>query len=117
MPAICASMAASEVTAGWSAGQTAEGAGTDGMSRHASAGVFTATAIWTGNVVEPSPSAAVTVYAAGAEVAMGVPWITPFELRVNPYGSAGLTDHLVTVPVTVGTSGAMGTPKVAAIAA
>jgi hypothetical protein len=86
------------------------------MSLHASAGVFAVTAIWTAEAVVPSLLDAVTVYAAEGAIAMGVPWITPAELRVKPYGSAGLTDHVVTVPVTVGTSGVMGTLKVAVIA-
>lgn len=57
---------------------------------------------------------AVTVYAACAATAVGVPEMTPVVAsRLNPAGSAGLTLYDATIPVTVGASGVIATPTVA----
>jgi len=55
-------------------------------------------------VVEPPEFAAVIVKFVAVSSMPGVPEITPVVVfSVSPAGSAGLTDQLVTVPVTVGT--------------
>jgi hypothetical protein len=51
---------------------------------------------------------------AFADAAVGVPEIAPVVLlKLSPAGRAGLIDHEVTVPVTVGVSAAMAVPTVA----
>jgi hypothetical protein len=55
-------------------------------------------------VVNPPLLLAVIVYSVADCTVVGVPDITPVVVfSVNPAGSTGLTDHDVTVPVTVGT--------------
>jgi len=59
-------------------------------------------------VVEPPELDAVIIYGITVCSVSGVPVITPVVvLSVSPLGRAGLTDHNVTVPVTVGTLGVM----------
>ena len=74
-------------------------------------GACTGAAICTLAVVAPGPLEAVTVYAAWAVTAVGVPGIVPvLPLSVKPAGRTGLTVYEVTVPVTVGVSEAIAWP-------
>jgi hypothetical protein len=69
------------------------------------------TAIVKLTVVAPAGFLAVTVYAAGAIPVVGVPVIAPvILLSVKPAGSAGDTEKLSTVPVTVTVFCAIATP-------
>jgi hypothetical protein len=59
-------------------------------------------------VVEPPELEAVMVYDIAVCSVSGVPLMIPvIPSSVKPLGSVGVTDHVVTVPVTVGALGAM----------